>query len=146
MSSTLVDILSLIHLFCRASLRFFILRLTHQPLVSPPIPEREFDPTTLPPSSDASSSTPELSTNTPQHLHNNYVQLPLHSLLSEAQMDTSAEEYLLPKALTTSSVKPSLSLVRTLSGPRDWIAESLYILRPLVYGTECWFGVLHWHR
>ncbi|KAF8960997.1 peroxisomal membrane protein PEX16 [Flammula alnicola] len=125
----------------KASLRLLLLKITHRPLVSPPIPERDFDPTTLPPLSNASSptlapSSPEPSRPpTPDHLRNNLVPLQPHPLLSSAQSDTSAEDYLLPKALTTSSVRPSLSLIRTLSGPRDWIAESIYILRPLVYAS-----------
>lgn len=80
---------------------------------------------------------------TPDHLRNNAVPLPPHPLLASAQSDTSAEDYLLPKALTTSSVKPSPSLLRPLSGPRDLIAESIYILRPLVYGTFQTFVSIH---
>lgn len=110
-------------------------------MISPPIPERDFDPTTLPPSSNTSSptlapSSPQHSPPmTPDHLRNNVVPLSPHPLLASTQSDTSAEDYLLPKALTASSVKPSPSLLRPLSGPRDLIAESIYILRPLVYGT-----------
>ena len=124
----------------RVSLRLFLLKITQQPLVSPPIPERDFDPAVLPPSSTTSSptlapSSPQPSHPvTPDHLRNNLVPLPPHPLLSSAQSDTSAEDYLLPKSLTTSSVKPSLSLVRNLSGLQDWSAELIYILRPLIYG------------
>ncbi|KIM48236.1 hypothetical protein M413DRAFT_439960 [Hebeloma cylindrosporum] len=125
----------------KASLRLLLLKVTRRPLISPPIPERDFDPTTFPPSSNASSptlapSSPQHSPPlTPDHLRNNVVPLSPHPLLTSAQSDTSAEDYLLPKALTTSSVKPSPSLLRSLSGPRDWIAESIYILRPLVYAS-----------
>ena len=117
-----------------------LLKITQQPLVSPPIPERDFDPAVLPSSSITSSPTlvpsspqPSLPA-TPDHLRNNLVPLPPHPLLNSAQSDISAEDYLLPKSLTTSSVKPSLSLVRNLSGPQDWLAELIYILRPLIYG------------
>lgn len=48
--------------------------------------------------------------------------------------DTSVEDYLLPKALTTSSVRPSLQLVKPLTSVQEWIAEGIYILRPLIYG------------
>ncbi|KDR84948.1 hypothetical protein GALMADRAFT_233424 [Galerina marginata CBS 339.88] len=124
----------------KVSLRFLLLKTTRRPLVSPPIPEREFDPTTLPPSNNSSPtlapSSPQSSPPmTPDHLRNNLIPLSPHPLLTSAQSDTSPEEYLLPKALTTSSVKPSLSLLRPLSGSRDWLAESLYILRPLVYAS-----------
>ena len=124
----------------RASLRLLLLKITQQPLVSPPIPERDFDPAVLPPSSTTSSptlapSSPQPSPPiTPDHLRNNLIPLPLHPLLNSAQNDTSAEDYLLPKSLSIASVKPSLLLVRSLSGPQDWLAEIIYVLRPLVYG------------
>lgn len=31
-------------------------------------------------------------------------------------------------------MKPSTSLVRTLSSPVEWLSEIIYILRPLIYG------------
>jgi len=114
----------------------FLLKLTHRPLVSPPIPEREYDPSTDPspsltlPDTSPSSSRPP----TPDHLRNNVVPLPPHPILTPTQAETSAEDYLLPKALTSASVKPSTSLIRTLSGPRDWLAEIIYVARPLIYG------------
>ncbi|KAF5312260.1 hypothetical protein D9619_003549 [Psilocybe cf. subviscida] len=120
----------------KASLRLFLLKITKRPLVSPPIPERDIDVTTLPDSSTTSSPEPGPSTlqpSTPDHLRNNTIPFEPHPLLTSEQADVTAEEFLLPKSLTPSSVKPSLSLLRTLSGPRDWLAECLYILRPLVY-------------
>ncbi|GLB36118.1 putative peroxisomal membrane protein (Pex16) [Lyophyllum shimeji] len=122
----------------KAALRFVLLRITRRPILSPPIPERDFDPMSLPPSSNNSSPTLAPSSPspsppaTPDHLRNNHIPLPPHSLLS-GRSESSVEEYLLPKAMTTSSVKPSLSLVRPISSPQDWLAESIYILRPLVY-------------
>lgn len=50
--------------------------------------------------------------------------------------DTSVEDYLLPKVLTTTSVRPSLQLVKPLASIQDWIAEVMYILRPLIYGRS----------
>jgi len=124
----------------KASLRMFLLKLTHRPLVSPPLPEREFDPTSLPSPSNGPSAilAPASPTHsrppTPDHLRNNVVPLHVHPILSSSDSETtSAEDYLLPKALTPSSVKPSASLLRTLSGPRDWLAETAYVLRPLIY-------------
>ncbi|KAJ6509498.1 peroxisomal membrane protein PEX16 [Mycena vitilis] len=125
----------------KALLRVLLLRITRRPLLSPPIPERDFDPSTLPTSSDTPSSTvaPSSVTSsppaTPTHLRNNHVPLPPHPLLTSPPhpAETSPEDYLLPKALTTSSVKPSHSLLKPLSSHRDWLAEVLYILRPLVY-------------
>ncbi|KAG6857529.1 hypothetical protein H0H87_000128 [Tephrocybe sp. NHM501043] len=124
----------------KASLRFFILKITRKPLLSPPIPERDFDPVSLPPSNVTSSPTlapsspSESPSVTPDHLRNNHIPLPPHALMSP-RSETTAEDYLLPKAMTTSSVKPSLSLIKSLSSPQDWVSESIYILRPLVYAS-----------
>ncbi|KIL70868.1 hypothetical protein M378DRAFT_183437 [Amanita muscaria Koide BX008] len=129
----------------KAVLRLVLLRITRRPLLSPPIPERDLDPASIPPPSNASSptlapSSPPLSPpTTPEHLKNNHTALPLHPLFSNAlngrQSDLSAEDYLLPKALTTSSVKPALQLVKVLSSPLDWLSEIIYIARPLVYAS-----------
>ncbi|KAJ3569775.1 hypothetical protein NP233_g4835 [Leucocoprinus birnbaumii] len=129
----------------KAALRILLLKATRRPLLSPPLPERDFDPTMLPPSSVESSptlapSSPAASLpTTPDHLKNNYLSLPPHPLLTTPpppmRSDTAVEDFLLPKALTTSSVKPSLSLLKTLSAPQEWLAEALYILRPLVYAS-----------
>ncbi|KNZ77428.1 Peroxisomal membrane protein PEX16 [Termitomyces sp. J132] len=118
----------------KACLRFTLLLITRKPLLSPPIPERDFDPASLPTSTHPSSETPSDSTAIPDHLRNNHTPLPPHALLSP-RSETTAEDYLLPKAMSTSSVRPSLSLVKSLSSPTDWIAESIYIMRPLVYAT-----------
>ncbi|KAJ7900308.1 peroxisomal membrane protein PEX16 [Mycena olivaceomarginata] len=121
-------------------LRIILLRVTRRPLLCPPIPEREFDPSTLPTPTETPSPTIAPSSvsysppATPSHLQNNRVPLPPHPLLtSPPNPAETAEDYLLPKALTTSSVKPSHSLLKPLSSYRDWLAEVLYILRPLAY-------------
>lgn len=136
-----------VFIYCspRAGLRLLLLKVTHRPLLSPPLPERDFDPTMLPPSSAESSptlapSSPAASLPaTPDHLKNNYLSLPPHPLLTTPpppmRSETAVEDFLLPKALTTSSVKPSLSLLKTLSAPQEWLAEVVHILRPLVYGA-----------
>ncbi|KAJ8515372.1 hypothetical protein ONZ45_g7206 [Pleurotus djamor] len=133
--------------FCRASLRFILVRVSKRPLVSPPIPERDIDPSSLPQSSSSNASSPTLAPSslppsplsTPDHLKNNSVPLPPHPLLSSpalpSRSDSSVEDYLLPKALTTSSVRPALSLIHQLSSPKDWLSEIIYILRPLIYAS-----------
>jgi peroxin-16 len=135
----------------RAALRILLLKTTKRPLVSPTIPERDFDPTTLPPPSSATSSPTLAPTSnvpsrlgTPDHLRNNHIPFEPHPLLlpSSSHSETSAEEYLAGKALTTASVKPSFSLLRKLSGPRDYLAEIIYILRPLVYGKSAVFMII----
>ncbi|KAF5385445.1 hypothetical protein D9757_005329 [Collybiopsis confluens] len=135
--------LKLISFNYRAILRLMLLRITRRPLIYPPIPERDIDPTALAPSTDSSptlapSSPPTSLPTTPDHLRNNRVPLPQHPPLAVSpppRSDVSIEEYLLPKALTTTSVKPLLSLVRPFSSPQEWMAEVVYISRPLVYAT-----------
>ena len=135
----------------RAILRFAILRITRRPLVGPPVPERDFDIASLPPSSNSSSptlapSSPSLSPpQTPDHLKNNHVPLQPHYLLAPPPPPATAvspiDDFLLPKALSTSSVKAPSALIKPLSSPRDWLVESLYILRPLIYGKVFLDGV-----
>jgi peroxin-16 len=130
-------------------MRLCLLNMTRRPLVSPLVPERDFDPTSLPSPDEMQSRAQEPTTHlpsplpTPDHLKNNTVPLLPHELLAATtrRTETAAEEYLLPKALTTASVKPSLSLIPTLSGSRDWAAEVIYALRPLVYGKALGFFV-----
>ncbi|KAM6496284.1 hypothetical protein JOM56_008990 [Amanita muscaria] len=83
-------------------------------------------------SSDSGLTT---SFNLREHLRNSsHTPLPPRPLFSKAlnvpQSDLSAEDYLLPKALTTSSIKPALPLVKVLSSLLDRLSE---IVRPLVY-------------
>jgi peroxin-16 len=125
----------------RALLRFGLLRITRRPLVSPPIPERELDLATLPPANgiQAGSTTPQTASSsppaTPPHLQNNHVPLPLHPLLAPGvASDVSPEQYLLSKALSPSSRKGSSVLLNQLISPQDWLSESVYIVRPLIYG------------
>ncbi|THH34101.1 hypothetical protein EUX98_g121 [Antrodiella citrinella] len=111
----------------KAVLRLILLKITKRPLISPLIPEREFDPAALPELSDdassptlAPSSPPSSLPSTPEHFKNNHIPLPPHSLLTPPPPNHSpqpVEDYLLPKALTTA----------------DWTAEILFTLRPLVY-------------
>lgn len=130
----------------RAILRLVLLRITRRPVLSPPIPERDLDPASIPPPSNASSptlapSSPALSPPpTPDHLKNNHIPLPPHPLLSKQDntdhSELSVEEFLLPKTLLPSSVKAAGHLVKPLSSPLDWLAEVIYIIRPLVYGIH----------
>ena len=132
---------------CRAILRLILLRTTRRPCLSPPIPERDLDPANLPSVSTTSSPTlvasspPPSPPGTPEHLRNNHVPLLPHPLLASSPPPTtkqtsSVEDYILSKALTTSSVKTPTSLVKPLVSPKDWLAEGLYIIRPLVYGAS----------
>ncbi|TFY79658.1 hypothetical protein EWM64_g4361 [Hericium alpestre] len=128
----------------KALLRFVLLRITRRPLVAPPLAEQDIDPSLLPASSTSATSSPTLVPSTPdssppgtpEHLRNNRVQLPSHPLLASpplTRQTSPVEDFLLSKALMTSSVKTPTSLVKPLASPKDWVAESLYILRPLIY-------------
>ncbi|EPT03838.1 hypothetical protein FOMPIDRAFT_1022038 [Fomitopsis schrenkii] len=129
----------------KALLRLVLLRITKRPVVTPPIPEREFDPSAIPLDPDAAasptlapSSPPSSLPATPEHLRNNHEPLPLHPLLTPpppTQSPQPVEDYLLPKALTTSSVKAPTALIAQLASPKDWLSEIIYILRPLAYAT-----------
>lgn len=137
---------SICPLLYRAMLRFALLRITRRPVLSPPIPERDIDPANLPPPSNTSSPTlapsspPSSPPLTPEHLRNNHVPLHPHPLLASPLPQTKhtspVEDYLLSKALTTASVKTPTSLVRPLVSPKEWLSESLYIIRPLIYGKS----------
>ena len=121
-----------------------ILKLTKRPLLTPALPEREYDPASVQMQSGSSSptlvpsSTSSSPIMTPEHLKNNHVSLdldnPLLNTPSALNCDTPVEQYLLPKALTTSSVKNPLALMSELSSPTDWLCELVFILRPLIYG------------
>ncbi|KAI0825066.1 peroxisome membrane protein [Trametes gibbosa] len=126
----------------KALLRLLLLRITRRPLLSYLIPEREFDPDNIPAGSDTSSPTlapsspPSSVMSTPEHLKNNHVPLPVHPLLTPpppAHSPMPVEEFLLPKALTTASVKAPTSLVKPLASPKEWLSEIIYHVRPLVY-------------
>ncbi|KAH9944328.1 peroxisome membrane protein [Epithele typhae] len=128
----------------KALLRLILLRITRRPLLSPLVPEREFDPDSIPDRSDTSSPTlvasspPPSLPSTPEHLKNNHIALPTHPLLTPPPPTHSpvpVEAYLLPKALTTTSVKAPTSLVKPLANPKEWLSEVIYVLRPLVYAT-----------
>ncbi|EKM61083.1 uncharacterized protein PHACADRAFT_180232 [Phanerochaete carnosa HHB-10118-sp] len=127
----------------KAALRFTLLRTTRRPLLSPSVPERDFDPSVLPDNlSEASSPTlapsspPQSVSSTPDHLRNNRVPLPPHPLIVQPPPPTSQDPvdgYLLSKALLPTSVKAPTALLKRLAGPKDWLAETVYILRPLIY-------------
>ncbi|EIW64597.1 peroxisome membrane protein [Trametes versicolor FP-101664 SS1] len=126
----------------KALLRLVLLRITRRPLLLPSLPEREFDPENIPSGSDTSSPTlapsspPSSVLSTPEHLKNNHIPLPVHPLLTPpppTQSPIPVEEFLLPKALTTASVKAPTSLVKPLASPKEWLSEIIYHVRPLVY-------------
>ena len=128
-------------------LRLLILKITRRPVLTPPIPEREFDPSTIPLQSASSSPTlapsspPRSPLATPEHLKNNHLSLDStsHYLSKTSALSSEApvEEILLSKPLFVSSVKTPTSLIRELGSPTDWVPEVIFVLRPLIYGMQC---------
>lgn len=121
-------------------------------MLSPPIPERDVDPTsftTLTPESSPlkPSQSPvdegDLSrSQLPRHLANNHVPFdassgkphPLLSSLPNTPLTrTVIEDYLLPKALTPTMVRSPLNLMPEITGVGHWLSEVIYIMRPLLY-------------
>ncbi|GJJ08803.1 hypothetical protein Clacol_003022 [Clathrus columnatus] len=126
----------------KAILRIILLKITRRPLVSPPLPERDFDPANLPSLDPEMLQTPlsnkqAPSSSAPDHLKNNHVNIDIpNPLLTEKPRNGTAspvESYLLPKALSPSSLKEPTCLINSLSSPKDWLAELTYVLRPLIY-------------
>lgn len=128
--------------FTKAFLQLVLLQRTKRPVISPPIPERDVDPAMLPALGDLPSTAPDSpplkakpirqdtgsseegsrQTTRPSHLANNHV-----------PFTGSSEDYLLPKALTSTLVKSPTSLLQPLAGLGQWTSEIAYILRPLIY-------------
>jgi len=143
----------------RALLKLVLLQRTKRPIVSPPIPERDIDPATLPSLDDSQPQSSPLklatlalkspdeeseqngSRQTPSHLSNNRVPFnptgkphPLLSSLSSTPLtQTVIEDYLLPKALTPALVRPPVALLHPIKGLARWTSEIIYILQPLLY-------------
>lgn len=129
----------------RALLRLTVLRVTGRPLILPHLPERDSDPVAPTESKrtpkPVESSFPSKPLHTPDHLKNNHSFFPpspasvVNPLLSAApNRPSSVDDFLLAKALSTSSVCPPTHLVNSLATPKEWAAEVVYILRPLLYG------------
>jgi peroxin-16 len=103
------------------------------------MPEREVDPATI---SQTAAIDPSPVTDTPDHIKNN--RLPTFATKTNPLLSTlpapgktappPIESYLMGKALDTSAVRAPITLQSPIISPKDWVAEVLYILRPLIYG------------
>ncbi|PVI01994.1 peroxisomal membrane protein pex16 [Periconia macrospinosa] len=116
----------------KALCRLLLLRLTNsRPLVSPPLPQREVDPSSL---EDSSASANGMDTPPSEQLveEENW-KMPRTGLSMPSLPDSSdISSYLLSKVLTADDIKPPKALLHRVSGKGE-IAEVLYILRPVVY-------------
>ncbi|KAK7185383.1 hypothetical protein DPSP01_012416 [Paraphaeosphaeria sporulosa] len=116
----------------KAVCRLLLLRLTNsRPLVSPPLPQREVDPSTLEDSS-ASPNGMDTPPTEQEAAAENWI-MPRTGLSMPTLPDASdISSYLLSKVLTADDIKPPKALLHRVSGKGE-IAEVLYILRPVFY-------------
>ncbi|KAF1926866.1 peroxisomal membrane protein pex16 [Didymella exigua CBS 183.55] len=116
----------------KAVCRLLLLRLTNsRPLLSPPLPQREIDPSSL---EDSSASADGMDTPPSERLveAENWT-MPRTGLSMPSLPDSSdISSYLLSKVLTADDIKPPKALLHRVSGKGE-LAEALYILRPVAY-------------
>lgn len=114
----------------KAVCRLLLLRLTNsRPLLSPPLPQREVDPSSL---EDTSASANGMDTPPSESSAENWT-MPRTGLSMPSLPDSSdISSYLLSKVLTADDIKPPKALLHRVSGKGE-LAEALYILRPVVY-------------
>jgi peroxin-16 len=121
----------------KAVCRLVLLRLTNsRPLLTPPLPEREIDPTTLEEavrdeSEESSQSEQDGSWTMPR------TGLTLPTLPNSSDISS----YLISKVLTADDIKPAKALLHRVQG-QGQLAECLYIIRPLVFALamQRWSG------
>lgn len=120
----------------KAICRLLLLRLTNsRPLLSPPLPQRDVDPSTLEESSGPESPPSEMSAETAWTMPRTGLSLP--QLPDSHDIST----YLLSKVLTADDVKPPKQLLHRVTGMGE-LAEVMYILRPVAYALamQQWSG------
>ncbi|ORX99813.1 peroxisomal membrane protein pex16 [Clohesyomyces aquaticus] len=116
----------------KAVCRLLLLRLTNsRPLLSPPLPQREVDPSTL---EDSSASADGMDTPpTESSVEAENWTMPRTGLSMPSLPESSdISSYLLSKVLTADDIKPPKALLHRVSGKGE-LAEVLYIVRPVVY-------------
>ncbi|KAL1306541.1 hypothetical protein AAFC00_005231 [Neodothiora populina] len=115
----------------KALCRLLLMRLTHsRPLSSPPLPQREVDPSTLEEKQDDDEDSSPSEQSDEAHWTMPRTGLTLPTLPSSSDISS----YLLSKVLTADDVKPPKALMHRVSGMGE-LAEVLYILRPLIYAA-----------
>jgi peroxin-16 len=116
----------------KAVCRLLLLRLTNsRPLLTPPLPQREIDPSSL---EDTSASADGMDTppNERSVEAENWT-MPRTGLSMPSLPDSSdISNYLLSKVLTADDIKPPKALLHRVNGKGE-LAEALYILRPVIY-------------
>jgi len=125
----------------KALCRLLLLRLTNsRPLLSPPLPQREVDPSTLEDKDSEPSDPISPPSETSEQI--SAWSMPRTGLtLPTLPSSTDISAYLLSKVLTADDIKPPKALLHRISGLGS-AAEVLYILRPVIYA----FAMAYWAR
>lgn len=133
-----VVLLEIVKAFCR----LVLLRLTNsRPLLSPPLPEREVDPSALD-ETPASSAGDELESLSSEKSDDAKWTMPRTGLSLPSLPDPSdISIYLLSKVLTADDIKPPKALLHRVNGKGE-VAEWLFIIRPVVYAL----AMQHWRN
>ncbi|KAH3915160.1 hypothetical protein HBI56_014780 [Parastagonospora nodorum] len=116
----------------KAVCRLLLLRLTNsRPLLSPPLPQREIDPSSL---EDSTASADGMDTPPSERsVEAENWTMPRTGLSMPSLPDSSdISNYLLSKVLTADDIKPPKALLHRVNGKGE-LAEALYILRPVIY-------------
>ena len=125
----------------KAVCRLVLLRLTNsRPLLSPPLPEREVDPSTL----EENPSAPADGTQTPSSMRSedaNWIMPRTGLSLPSLPESSDISSYLLSKVLTADDIKSPKSLLHRVTGTGE-LAEYMHVLRPVIYSLalQRWGG------
>jgi peroxin-16 len=124
----------------KAVCRLLLLRLTNlRPLLSPPLPEREVDPSTL---EESGSSFDGMEPTPSEPSGDEQWKMPRTGLsLPSLPESSDISSYLLSKVMTADDIKPPKALLHRVAGKGE-LAEILYILRPVIYALamQQWSG------
>jgi peroxin-16 len=125
----------------KALCRLMLLRLTNsRPLLTPPLPEREAEPTS--PEDSAQDDLEAEEEGSSHSEQDGSWTMPRTGLTLPTLPDSSdISSYLLSKVLTADDIKPAKALLRRVQG-QGQLAECLYIIRPLIYALvmQRWSG------
>ena len=129
----------------KAVCRLVLMRLTNsRPLVTPPLPEREADPRTLEGEDKREDRWDGMQTPPPEKDISDFNfpwVMPRTGLTLPTLPDsTDISTYLLKKVLTADDIKAPKALLHRLTTVQGHIAETLWILRPVIYAL----AMQHW--
>ncbi|MCJ1392717.1 Peroxisomal membrane protein pex16 [Xylographa bjoerkii] len=129
----IVVILEMVKAVCR----LLMMRLTNsRPLVSPPMPDREVDPRTAEGVNSEKTQWDGMQTPPMNEIGSDALSwtMPRTGLgLPSLPDSTEITEYLLKKVLTADDIKAPQQLLHRMTTVQGQIAESIWILRPVIY-------------